>query len=292
MADSVNLPPLRISELLRTWGLHPDKRLGQNFLVDEVALRRIVEAAGVESGDAVLEIGPGLGSLTRHLAVRASRVVAVEKDARLLPPLKSVLADYDNVRIVLGDILQIPAPSLMAAEDYLVVANIPYYITSAVFRHLLGSSPRPRRIVLTVQREVAERICAPPGKMSLLALSVQVYGEPRVAARVPAGAFHPVPKVDSAVVRVEMLPQPRIPAAQLPLFFRLAKAGFSQKRKTLLNALSGGMRWPKSVTRACLEAAAVAPAARAQALDWPAWARLTNAAGEILWRAADSDIPA
>ncbi len=292
MADSVNLPPLRISELLRTWGLHPDKRLGQNFLVDEVALRRIVEAAGVESGDAVLEIGPGLGSLTRHLATRASRVVAVEKDARLLPPLKSVLADYDNVRIVLGDILQIPVPSLMAAEDYLVVANIPYYITSAVFRHLLGSSPRPRRIVLTVQREVAERICAPPGKMSLLALSVQVYGEPRVAARVPAGAFHPVPKVDSAVVRVEMLPQPRIPAAQLPLFFRLAKAGFSQKRKTLLNALSGGMRWPKSVTRACLEAAAVAPAARAQALDWPAWARLTNAAGEILRRAADSDIPA
>ncbi len=292
MADSVNLPPLRISELLRTWGLHPDKRLGQNFLVDEVALRRIVEAAGVESGDAVLEIGPGLGSLTRHLAVRASRVVAVEKDARLLPPLKSVLADYDNVRIVLGDILQIPAPSLMAAEDYLVVANIPYYITSAVFRHLLGSSPRPRRIVLTVQREVAERICAPPGKMSLLALSVQVYGEPRVAARVPAGAFHPVPKVDSAVVRVEMLPQPRIPAAQLSLFFRLAKAGFSQKRKTLLNALSGGMRWPKSVTRACLEAAAVAPAARAQSLDWPAWARLTNAAGEILRRAADSDIPA
>ncbi len=292
MADSVNLPPLRISELLRTWGLHPDKRLGQNFLVDEVALRRIVEAAGVESGDAVLEIGPGLGSLTRYLAVRASRVVAVEKDARLLPPLKSVLADYDNVRIVLGDILQIPAPSLMAAEDYLVVANIPYYITSAVFRHLLGSSPRPRRIVLTVQREVAERICAPPGKMSLLALSVQVYGEPRVAARVPAGAFHPVPKVDSAVVRVEMLPQPRIPAAQLPLFFRLAKAGFSQKRKTLLNALSGGMRWPKSVTRACLEAAAVAPAARAQSLDWPAWARLTNAAGEILRRAADSDIPA
>ncbi len=292
MADSVNLPPLRISELLRTWGLHPDKRLGQNFLVDEVALRRIVEAAGVESGDAVLEIGPGLGSLTRHLAVRASRVVAVEKDARLLPPLKSVLADYDNVRIVLGDILQIPAPSLMAAEDYLVVANIPYYITSAVFRHLLGSSPRPRRIVLTVQREVAERICAPPGKMSLLALSVQVYGEPRVAARVPAGAFHPVPKVDSAVVRVEMLPQPRIPAAQLPLFFRLAKAGFSQKRKTLLNALSGGMRWPKATTRACLEAAAVAPAARAQALDWPAWARLTNAAGEILRRAADSDIPA
>ena len=292
MADSVNLPPLRISELLRTWGLHPDKRLGQNFLVDEVALRRIVEAAGVESGDAVLEIGPGLGSLTRHLAVRASRVVAVEKDARLLPPLKSVLADYDNVRIVLGDILQIPVPSLMAAEDYLVAANIPYYITSAVFRHLLGSSPRPRRIVLTVQREVAERICAPPGKMSLLALSVQVYGEPRVAARIPAGAFYPVPKVDSAVVRVEMLPQPRVPAAQLPLFFRLARAGFAQKRKTLLNALSGGMRWPKPVTRACLEAAAVAPAARAQALDWPAWARLTNAAGEMLRRAADSDIPA
>ncbi len=291
MADSVNLPPLRIAELLRAYGLRPDKRLGQNFLVDEAALRRIVEAAGVESGDTVLEIGPGLGSLTRHLAARAARVVAVEMDERLLPPLRSVLAAYENVRIVPGDILQIPVPSLVEAEDYLVAANIPYYITSAVFRHLLGAHPRPRRIVLTVQREVAERVCAPPGKMSLLALSVQVYGDVQAAGRIPAGAFYPAPKVDSAVVRVEMLPQPRIPAAQLPLFFRLAKAGFSQKRKTLGNALSGGMHWPKAAARACLEAAAIDPSTRAQALDWDAWARLVNAAGEMLRQAADSDIP-
>ncbi len=292
MADSVNLPPLHVTELLSAYGLRPDKRLGQNFLLDEAALRRIAETAEVTGDDTVLEIGPGLGSLTRHLAERAKHVVAVEMDARLLPPLRSVLAAYGNVHLVQGDILQTPVPSLVREDDYLVVANIPYYITSALFRHLLGARPLPRRIVLTVQREVAERICALPGKLSLLALSVQVFGEPRIVGRIPSGAFYPPPKVDSAIVRVDVLPQPRLPVPVLPLFFRLAKAGFSQKRKTLLNALSGGMHWPKEMTRLCLEKADIPPSTRAQALDWDGWERLTHSAAGMLNRAADSDTPA
>ncbi len=275
MADS--LTPLKPAEILRAHGLRPDKRLGQNFLVDESALRRIVQAAEVGPQDRVLEIGPGLGALTRLLAARAAHVTAVELDARLLPALREVVGARPNVRLVQGDILHCPPRDLMGGEPYLVVANIPYYITSALFRHLLSAEPRPRRVVLTVQREVAERVCAAAGRMNLLALSVQVYGAPRVAARIPAGAFYPAPKVDSAVVRVDVFPRPRIPAARLDLFFRLAKAAFSQKRKTLLNALSAGMRWDKRRTRACLARAGISPQLRAQALDWAAWEALVSA---------------
>ncbi len=276
MADSVKLPPIKAAKLLQQHGLRPDRRLGQNFLVDARALERIVHAADISAQDRVLEIGPGMGALTRLLALRAARVVAVELDTRLLPILQQVVGDFENVHIVQGDILAQDPAALMGRTSYLVVANIPYYITSAVLRHLLGSTPRPERMVLTVQREVAERICAGAGKMSLLALSVQVYGDPRMAARIPAGAFYPPPRVDSAVVRVDLLPQPRIPPPLLDDFFRLAKAAFSQKRKTVLNALSGGMRWRKEDTRARLLRADIAPQARAQELDWEAWQRLVR----------------
>src|SRR6185295_15985876 len=176
--------------------------------------------------DTVLEIGPGLGSLTRYLGASAKEVVAVELDSNLLPALQTVLATYPNVRLIQGDILKLSPKDLIAEKDYLVVANIPYYITSAVIRHLLENDPKPRRIVLTVQKEVAERICAKPGDMSLLALSVQVYGKPAIAATIPAEAFYPAPKVDSAVIRVDLYPTPLIPAGLLDRFFRLAKAGF------------------------------------------------------------------
>ncbi len=274
MADSVNMPPLRIAEILQRHGLHPDRRLGQNFLVDEVALRRIVAAAEIAPQHVVLEIGPGLGSLTRHLVLAARRVVAVELDIRLLPALHETLAQASNLEIVSGDILQIDPAALMPQDDYLVVANIPYYITSAVFRHLLSVRPRPRRVVLTVQQEVAQRICAQPGKMNLLALGVQVYGEPRIVAHIPAGAFYPPPKVNSAVVRVDISAQPRLPQSDIPLFFQLAKAAFSQKRKTLVNTLSGGMRWSKAQAMARLQRAGIDPQMRAQMLDWEAWQRL------------------
>jgi 16S rRNA (adenine1518-N6/adenine1519-N6)-dimethyltransferase len=276
MAEIPHLPPQDIPGLLRRYGLRPDKGLGQNFLVDDSALRRVVSAAGIEGGEAILEVGPGLGGLTCYLAAVARKVVAVELDARLLPPLQEVLAPYPNVRLVEGDILAVNPAELMDEPGFLVVANIPYYITSALIRHLLEASAKPRRLVLTVQREVAERICATAGEMSLLALSVQVYGEPHIATHIPAGAFFPAPKVDSAVICVNIHPVPLIPDPLLPAFFRLAKAGFSQKRKTLRNALSGGLAIQPSQAEELLHAAGIDPKRRAETLNLDEWGKLVE----------------
>lgn len=269
-----NLPPLNVAVLLRAHGLSASKGLGQNFLQDDAVLAKIAGAAEIGPADDVLEIGPGLGSLTRHLALAARSVTAVELDESLIPVLGEVLKPFGNVRLIHGDILNFKPADLMPSADYLVVANIPYYITSAVFRHLLENPPRPRRIALTIQKEVAERICAQPGEMSLLALSVQVYGAPSIAARIPAGAFHPVPKVDSAVIRVDLYPQPLIPAEKLDDFFRLAKAGFSQKRKTLRNSLSAGLRISPAAAGEMLANAGIDPMRRAETLALEEWGRL------------------
>jgi 16S rRNA (adenine1518-N6/adenine1519-N6)-dimethyltransferase len=287
----LDLPPLDVPGLLRQFGLRPDKRLGQNFLTDPVALQRVIQAAGISAGQAVLEVGAGLGSLTRYLAVLAREVVAVELDADLIPPLKQVLSPYPNTRIVQGDILALDPAALMSppppvgaggaaaqpgSPGYLVVANIPYYITSALIRHLLEARIQPEWLALTVQREVAERIVAGPGGMSLLALSVQVYGQPVIVVRIPAGAFYPPPKVDSAVIRVDLYPSPRIPPPQLELFFRIVKAGFSQKRKTLRNALSGGLHLTPEQASSLLSAAGIDPQRRAETLSLEEWGELVE----------------
>jgi len=271
------LPPLNVAALLKQYGLRPSRGLGQNFLQEERALQKIVATAGIGPEDAVLEIGPGLGGLTRYLALSARTVTAVELDERLFPALQAVLAPYPNVRLVHGDMLALRVADLVGGRDYLVVANIPYYITSALLRHLLEGEPRPRRLVLTVQREVAERLCAGPGDMSLLALSVQVYGQPRLAANIPAGAFYPPPKVDSAVVRIEIYLEPVIPAARLETFFRLARAGFSQKRKPLRNSLSGGLGIEPAEAEGMLVAAGIDPQRRAETLSLGEWGKLAEA---------------
>ncbi len=240
------LQPLNIPKLLREHGLHPSKGLGQNYLVDEQALQEIITAAGIHSTDSVLEIGPGLGSLTRHLALAARAVKAVELDEKVFPLLASILEPFPNVQVIHGDILQLDPGRIMDEVNYLVVANIPYNITSALFRHLLECEQRPRKIVLTIQKEVAERICAKPGKSSILALSVQVYGRPHIHTTIPASSFYPPPKVDSAIISVEIFPQPVIPINLLEPFFQLVKAGFSQKRKTLRNSLTAGLKSPHS----------------------------------------------
>jgi len=262
--------------LLRQFGLRPDRRLGQNFLVDQTALGKIIEIAGISQEEAVLEVGPGLGGLTRLLAAQASRVVAVELDGRLIPILQQALSPYTNIHLVQADILALNLAELFNELSYLVVANIPYYITSALIRHLLESAQQPSRLVLTVQREVAERICASPGQLSLLALSVQVYGNPQVRARIPAGAFYPPPKVDSAIIRVDLHPRPMIPYPMLNSFFRLAKGGFSQKRKTLENALAASLAWPKNRVEAMLLAAGIDPRRRAETLSLREWEALTG----------------
>ena len=270
------LPPLNSAAILKAHGLRADKALGQNFLQDPIALQRIVDMSEILPTDTVLEIGPGLGALTRHLAAAAKQVVAVELDGRLLPALEETIRGFTNIEIIQADILDLDPAKIIPVPDYLVVANIPYYITSAIFRHLLETEPRPRRIVLTMQKEVAERICAKPGDMSLLALSVQVYGTPRIAAKIPAGAFHPAPKVDSAVVRVDLFPSPIIPPPQLDTFFNLAKAGFSQKRKTLRNSLSAGMKKSPAQIEETLRAAGIDPMRRAETLSLEEWRELTT----------------
>lgn len=274
MNDTSHIPPLNAAALLKRYGLRPEKKLGQNFLQDPRALERIVLAAGISRDDTVLEIGPGVGSLTRYLAAAARRVVAVELDPDLIEPLQSVLEPYRNVQLVNADFLDLDLKEWVEQPGYLVVANIPYHITSAIFRHLLECQSPPRRLVLTVQKEVAERICAGPGDYSLLALSVQIYGETHIEAIVPASAFHPVPNVDSAILRVEVYSEPRIPREHLTAFFHFIKAGFSQKRKTLRNSLSAGLHLSPVATEKLLAQAGIDPKRRAETVQIEEWLTL------------------
>jgi 16S rRNA (adenine1518-N6/adenine1519-N6)-dimethyltransferase len=276
MDYSNRLTPLNVPALLRTHHLHPKKGLGQNFLVDPGALRRVVEVAEIGRQDTVLEVGPGLGSLTRGLAQAARRVVAVELDGELFPILQHVLKGYSNVTLVQGDILAFDPAELVGEAGYLAAANLPYYITSAVIRHLLEASLRPSRLVLTVQKEVAARLCAAPDDMNLLALSVQVYGAPRTVESIPAEAFYPRPEVDSSIVRIDMFPEPVIPAGRLDAFFKLARGAFGQKRKMLRNSLSASLNRPASEVAVLLEAAGIDPQRRAETLYLAEWRTLVE----------------
>jgi 16S rRNA (adenine1518-N6/adenine1519-N6)-dimethyltransferase len=300
-----------VRDLLDKYNLRPRKGLGQNFLADPNILRKIVEAADLTPDATVLEIGPGLGMLTRFLSRAAGRVVAVELDEALFDLLRQELAGLPNLELVQGDILQLdvgelvegrrvkgegqpsavqpptsnlqsptsnaqPPTSNLESLSYTVVANLPYYITSAAIRHVQEATPPPRRIVLTVQREVAERIVAAPGELSLLAVSVQFYGRPRIVARIPAGAFVPPPKVDSAVVRIDTHPAPPVEVADVEAFFRVVRAGFGQKRKQLKNSLAAGLGLPGGEAAAALARAGVDPQRRAQTLSLAEWAGLTR----------------
>ena len=269
-----SIPPLNATAVLKRFGLRADKRLGQNFLQDASALEKIADAAEITKEDDVLEIGPGLGSLTRYLAVSAKKVIAVELDTDLIPPLQAVLSPHPNVQVVQGDILEFPVSNFIDQAGYIVAANIPYNITSAIIRHLLESDVKPRRVVLTIQKEVAERICAGAGKMSLLALSVQVYGEPQIMAKIPASAFHPVPKVDSAILRIDIHNEPLISRDSLGTFFKLIKAGFGQKRKTLRNSLSSGLHIPPNQAEELLGSAKIDHMRRAETLSMDEWKTL------------------
>lgn len=268
---------LDIRPLMNAFGIKPKKSLGQNFLIEPAGLRKVIEAAGVKADDQVLEIGAGLGSLTVLLAQSARSVVAVEIDRDIIPALENALEKYPNVNIITGDILKQNTGSLGLEAGYLVVANIPYYISSAILRHLLTAKKKPTRMILTVQKEVAERVCAKEGKHSLLSLSVQVFGKPRLAGIIPAGSFFPAPEVDSVVLVIELFEQPAIPEEDLDSFFTLAKAGFSQKRKTLRNSLSGGLRLSTQQAEIMLSQAGLDPMLRAEALTLADWGKLVQA---------------
>ena len=247
----------------------------------------------------MLEIGPGPGVLTELIAQQAGRVVAVELDDRLIPILRERFAGQPHVSIVHADILKVDVGALLLeagswkleaggpgqpsasssqlpATSYKVVANLPYYITSAAIRHLLESVPPPELLVLTVQREVAERMVASPPDMSLLALGVQFYATARIVEYIPAGAFYPKPKVDSAVVRLERRPEPVVSGVPAEQFFRAARAGFSQPRKQLRNSLAAGMAVPPAKAEAWLTGAGIAPQRRAETLTLAEWGALAR----------------
>jgi 16S rRNA (adenine1518-N6/adenine1519-N6)-dimethyltransferase len=265
-----------IPSLLKRYGITPKKSLGQNFLISHSALKQIVQTANLSGNDVVLEIGAGVGNLTRLLGTQAGRVVAVELDNRMLLPLEEVLGGFDNVEIVHGDIMKLKPSGLSLVAGYKVVANIPYYITSALMRHLLESDPRPSLMVITVQSDVAKRMCAVPDDMNLLALSIQVYGAPRMVGNIPSSSFYPPPDVDSSVVSIQMFEQPFLPEEQLEILFRIAKAGFSQKRKTLRNSLSGGLRLSTEDAGNLLDASGIDPMRRAETLSLSEWKALTE----------------
>lgn len=263
--------------LLRELNLRPRKGLGQNFLVDDSVLPKILAAAQISPEDAVLEIGPGVGVLTLRLAPLVRQLTTIELDERLYPFLREKLAPYPAARLIEGDALEFD-PAQLEPGPYKLVANIPYYITSAILRHFLESSHRPTRLVLLVQKEVAQRIVARPPAMSLLAVSVQFYGQPKIFAYVPAGAFLPPPKVDSAILLIETLPLgerlcPTVMAADEPKFFELVRAGFGQKRKQLANTLASGLGLSKEQVRSILEEAGVKPESRAEQLTLADWGR-------------------
>ncbi|MGD2252100.1 MAG: 16S rRNA (adenine(1518)-N(6)/adenine(1519)-N(6))-dimethyltransferase RsmA [Anaerolineales bacterium] len=269
-------PPRAWRNLLRKHGIRPKKKLSQHFLVDPIALGRVVNAAQLRGEDTVLEVGAGFGSLTVRLAEMANQVIAVEIDRHLLPALHDMVGGMEGVQVVHGDILQLDLGELVGDQRYCVVANIPYHITSVLIRRLLEATNPPYRLVLTIQKQVAERVTAVPGQMSLLALSVQLYGHPRVMARIPAGSFYPVPSVDSSVLRVDLHERPLVPADQIGDVFYLARAGFGQKRKQLCNALAKGLGVAKAAVESWLETAKISPQRRAQELTIEEWRRLAR----------------
>ena len=224
-----------IKNLLKKYNIHPLKKMGQNFLIDENVLEKIIESADLDSNDTVLEIGPGLGILTLELAKRVEKVVAVEKDKTLCQVLESILRDNKvyNVEIINEDVLKI---SDFQFSNYKLVANLPYYITSPVIRKFLEAEQKPELMVLMVQKEVGQRIMAKPLHMNLLAISVQFYAEPKIISYVSKNSFYPVPKVDSAIIKI--IPK-QIPEIDTEKFFEIVKKGFSAKRKMLKNNLSG-----------------------------------------------------
>ena len=263
-----------IKKLLREYKLSPSKRLGQNFLVDERIFKKIIEAASLSKSDVVLEVGPGIGNLTLELAKRVKKVIAIEKDQRMIEILKENLEKFKNIEIVKGDILKLdPKPHTL--KFYKIVANIPYYLTSPLIRKFLEEKYPPKEMILMVQKEVAQRICAKPPDMSLLAVSVQFYAKPEIISFVSKKSFWPSPKVDSAIIRI--IPKEMLWRSDLRnLFFKVVKAGFSHPRKQLINNLSKELKMDKEKVKIWLLKNDIQPNQRAETLTVENWINLTK----------------
>lgn len=273
--------PQVTNHILHRFKLRADKKLGQNFLIDENIVRNIVAAAELSDKDTVLEVGPGIGTLTQGLAESGASVVAVELDKRLLPVLDTTLEGYDNVRIVNGDILQVDIMQTVGVDEFKVCANLPYYITTPIIFALLEKRLPMERLVAMVQKEVAERMAAKPGGKDYGALSVaiQYYTEPEIAFIVPPSSFIPAPSVDSAVIVCKRREKPPVEVCDEALFFRVVKAAFSLRRKMLNNSLKNMGIKGEQVAK-WLELAGVDGKRRAETLSLEDFAALTNTFAE------------
>lgn len=270
-----------IKEILGRHGFTFSKSLGQNFLINPSVCPRMAELSGAAQGVGVIEIGPGIGVLTNELCALADKVVAVELDERLLPVLEETLAEYDNIKVINADVLELDLQKLIEEEfagmEVVVCANLPYYITSPVIMKLLEDKLPISAVTVMVQKEAARRICAPVGSRECGAVTVSVnyYAKPELLFDVSAGSFMPAPKVDSAVMRLDILDEPPVKTDEKK-FFAVVKAAFSQRRKVISNSLSSGLGIGKAEVLTILEAAGVPANARAETLSLQAFADIAN----------------
>lgn len=270
-----------IQNIFKKYNFAPNKFLGQNFLIDKKVLEKIIETAQIKEGDNVIEIGPGLGVLTQALLSKGANVAAIEKDKDLIPALRENLREYKNYKILNDDFLTLDPEKLIlgfSGKPYKIVSNIPYYITSPVLRKILSADTKPQEIVFLVQREVAERIAAEPGQMSLISVFVQFYGTPSVAGIARPESFWPKPKVESAILKTIIDKKPALAGDELKNFWRLAKIGFSSRRKTLANNLAAGFHIKPPEVRDRLKLMGFNDKTRAQELTMENWLKLSEKA--------------
>jgi 16S rRNA (adenine1518-N6/adenine1519-N6)-dimethyltransferase len=264
-----------LKSILAHYQLSPNKTYGQNFLMDETILEDMIDRAGVNKKDCVLEVGPGIGNLTERLLGRAGDVVSIEKDPQFLNVLKSLKKQHANFEYQLGDILTIDFSKLVD-KKYKVVANIPYYITGKIVQLFLKSDQKPTSLTLLMQKEVAQNIVAKPGRLNLLAISTQLYADAELVTIVPSYKFYPAPKVDSAVVHIELHRKPKYKIDDEKKLFRILKACFAGKRKQLHNTLTNNLKLDKSEVDNLLHQLKIDKAARPQQLTIEQWLELTN----------------
>ncbi len=298
----------QLKKFLRSYNLKSNFTYGQNFLIDDLVLQDIVDAAEVSPNDAVLEIGPGIGNLTRLLCQRAGFVLSVEKDPKFFPILKSIKKDYpENFRFEIADALEFdfqaafrsrsadenpdlristdrairsypdhPDRIRKSGSDYKVVANIPYYITGKILQMLMATKAKPSGITILTQKEVARNICAKAGDLSILAISIQLFGQPEIVQTVLAKSFYPAPKVDSAIVKIDLFKEPKYILSDEKRFFKIVKACFAGKRKQIHNTLVNNLALDKNSVAGILSQLKINPAARPQELSIEEWIELVD----------------
>ncbi len=264
-----------IKNILKSYRFRPKKFLGQNFLIDKSVFKKIIKSSNLQKNDLVIEVGPGLGFLTNLLLKYVKKVIAVEKDKELADFLQIRFKGSKNLKIIKEDILKLQLNSLIGSSRfYKVISNIPFYITSPLIRFFLESQPSPKLMVLMVQKEIAQRICAEPPNMSLLSVSVQFYGRPQIVAFVSKKAFWPSPKVDAAILKISQIQQPS--KFLIEKFFRIVRAGFANPRKQLINNLSSNLNLEKEYVAQCLKSVKINPQTRAETLSVLDWKKLSS----------------